>query len=62
MTSKECPSGRATETVKRLDIFGKVTDTYRTEAEHNGYHEEQGRLLDAPPPPPEPDPRQGKLI
>lgn len=32
-------------TVKRLDIFGQVHDTYQTESELNGWRPSQGRLL-----------------
>ena len=32
-------------TVKRVDIFGTVIDTYQTEAELNGFRAKQGRLI-----------------
>lgn len=32
-------------TVKRVDIFGVVTDTYQTEGELNGWHAKQGSLF-----------------
>lgn len=33
------------ETVKRIDLFGTVHDTFRTEAELNGWRAAQGRLF-----------------
>ncbi len=33
------------QTVKRVDIFGTVTDTYQTEAELNGIRASQGALF-----------------
>lgn len=33
------------ETVKRVDLFGNVTDTFRSEAELNGFAVAQGRML-----------------
>lgn len=38
-------ASRASETVKRKDIFGNVTDTYQTEAELAGIRAEQGDLF-----------------
>lgn len=32
-------------TVKQLDIFGNVIDTYATEAELNGWRPQQGMML-----------------
>ncbi len=38
------PSDRGA-TVKRVDLFGNVTDTFQTEAELNGHKATQGRLI-----------------
>lgn len=32
-------------TIKRIPLWGNVLDTYRTEAELNGFRPEQGRML-----------------
>ncbi len=37
--------GKRSETVKRVDLFGVVTDTYQTERELNGWRETQGKLI-----------------
>ena len=34
-----------TETVKRADLFGNITDSHQTEAELNGWRESQGTLF-----------------
>lgn len=39
------PSPAPTETVKRADLFGNITDTHRTEAELNGFRPTQGKML-----------------
>lgn len=38
------PLREAPATVKRIDLWGNVTDTYRTEAESWGIREEQATL------------------
>lgn len=38
-------TGHLPHTVKVADLFGNVTDTYKTEGELNGYREEQARLV-----------------
>ena len=57
------------ETVKRVDMFGVLTDTYATEAELNGFRPEQGALfatddLKSPwrRPPHHTDKFQGKML
>lgn len=39
------PAASLPPTVKKLDIFGNVIDTYQTEAELNGWKAKQGRLI-----------------
>ena len=40
-----CAPNAETVTVKRVDLDGNVTDTYRTEAELNGWRPTQGAML-----------------
>ena len=42
---KSAPAAERQATVKKPDLFGRVTDTFQTEAELNGFRQSQGRLL-----------------
>jgi len=49
-------------TVKRVDLFGTVVDTFQTEGELNGWHESQAPLFALAPPPMPTPANQGGLI
>ena len=42
---KQYPPEAPRTTVKRVDLFGAVIDTFQSEAELNGHRESQGRML-----------------
>jgi len=41
----KCETCRSKPTVKKLDIFGNVIDTFQTEGELNGWRPTQGSLF-----------------
>jgi len=49
-------------TVKRVDLFGTVVDTFQTEGELNGWHATQAQLFALAPPPMPTPANQGGLI
>ena len=68
-----CPDGDGAEhrpgcpdytppTVMRASLFDGTRDTYQTEAEINGYREEQGALFRLSPPPAPAPKEQGRLL